>query len=501
MKRKVMIMPILLALVMMLSGLTVFAKTPVVFKDDFLNADMSAEDALNAAPNYKGKYSYFRDEAEVLTNETIRKNIYNEIEKKAAELNINIVVYLGGYVRDDSDAFSFLIDCTNYLFAESTLPYVILYIDMDDDDEDSDCCLKHDMNSLDNDALAASVREKLNEPLELCQEDIESAVHYYLEQVEIAYHGNNASSDSDIAELPHEGQSRNMTIDQALEASPHYRSEKAYFCDEAELFDEKTRKEIFDRVEETSKSIGMGVAVYIGGYSRSNSYTREFLGVALEKLFGTGDGDDSVGVYLDFEGGYAGSAHDFIDTYRDAYFWYPELGEDDTSSKNRVERMLDDMYAYLPSSGSTIYKSDVKNAIDSFLDDLVTYKEAGIVNGLHYQVAESGKWRFTQFGNIYESPIYYNYFFIFLLISLIVGIFTFVLFGSSIRKKYMFRESYSVSGYTSRNRIRLNNTQDIFVREYTTKHKIESSSGGGGGHGGGGGGGHSSSHHGGGRSR
>ena len=160
--------------------------------------------------------------------------------------------------------------------------------------------------------------------------------------------------------------------------------------------------------------------------------------------------------------------------------------------------MLDHIYKYLPKTGSDVHKSDVKKAVDSFLHDLEYYKNQGIINDLHYRVAESKMYRYTMFGNIYESPIYYNFFFVFLVISLIIGLIAFFAFGSHVRKKYKFRESYSASGYTSKNRIHIHESRDIFVREYTTKTKIESSSGS---HGGGGGGGHSSSHHGGGRSR
>ncbi len=505
MKRKLLILPLLLAILTVLSGITAFAKTPAKLVHPNTYREVSVATAVKTSPNYKSKKAYFRDESESLADENIRKEIYNKIKEEAESIDTAILVYIGGYIRDDAGVHDFLDKAKEELFSESGNQCIALYIDLDGDSEVCDLCTEYNIGILDEFNTAYNVRSRLVTS-DLYQEDIRDAVFYFIDEVEKNYNvffpdpeqDESGNNNPDIAFLPHKGVYKEMSVDQALAQNKDYRSEKAFFYDEAELFDENMRKEIFKMVEDTSKNIGMGVMVYIGGYYRDKADTREFVGVSLEKLFGNKDGDDSIGLYLDFEGGGPGSAYDYIDTYRDAYFWYPDLDDFD-SSDNRIERMFDHMYDYLPTNGSTIYKSNVKQAVEIFLKDLVFYKNAGIVNGLHYKVAESGKYHFTEFDRIFESPIYYNHFIIFIIISIIVGVIAFFTFGSRVRNKYQFRESYNASGYTSKNRIRLNNSEDVFVREYTTKVKIESSSGGS--HGGGGGGGHSSSHHGGGRSR
>ena len=501
MKRKLLILPLLLAVLMTFSGITAFAETTVHLKHANTYREMTPSISINSAEHEKDKRAYFGDEAEIFRDKETRSDIFKTIHSQAKSSDINITVFIGGYIRNEDKINELLKESQDLIFSSSDKPYAALYLDFDGNGNDIDKIYVNGGFSFEKeeeDNALSYIKKQFETRKEVSIEDVEGAIDYFLSCIETHKSEKTKSNDPDIADLPHKGEFKNMTVDTALKSSPHYQSEKAYFCDEAEIFDEQTRKEIFKKTEEVSEKINMGVAIYIGGYNRSRKETREFIGVALEKLFGTDDGDDSIGLYLDFEGGAPGTAYDYIDAYRDAYFWYPELGEDNSSESNRTERMLDHIYKYLPKTGSDVHKSDVKKAVDSFLHDLEYYKNQGIINDLHYRVAESKMYRYTMFGNIYESPIYYNFFFVFLVISLIIGLIAFFAFGSHVRKKYKFRESYSASGYTSKNRIHIHESRDIFVREYTTKTKIESSSGS---HGGGGGGGHSSSHHGGGRSR
>ena len=74
----------------------------------------------------------------------------------------------------------------------------------------------------------------------------------------------------------------------------------------------------------------------------------------------------------------------------------------------------------------------------------------------------------------------------------------------SIKSQYKFKTTPSPTTYVCHNKVKMDVQTDTFLREYTTKTKIETSSGGGGGRSGGGSSHHSSggsSHGGGGRHR
>ena len=466
---------------------------------------MSVKTAVETEPKYKSDHAYFRDEAEILTDASMRRRIFDSIKNTAEDTGVNIAVYIGGYVRHDYALEEFSRQACEELFpSDTSRDTVFYYIDFDGNDALNDMIytLNNQYVFAPDDSLKSKIISNVREvitynPEGFSQSLLETGIKRYLDKLK--EYIDNTVQDREIAHLIHSGKSGEMPVQQALESDKYYRSDHAYFKDEAGIFNESLQNEMFEKTKKTAAAIDMNVAVFIGGYKRNDDFTVDFAGEASEYLFGTDDSVDAVFLYLDFEGNLPGQGYDLINAYHNAYFYYPDLGEDDNSRKNRVQRMLDDMYNYLPKSGQEIRLSKVKSAIDVFLEDLVKYKEAGVVNGLHYRSAESGLYYFTEFGKISSAPIYYNHFFIFLLISLVAGAAAFYFYGNHIKNKYKFRESYSASGYTSQNNMRINTSSDVFIREYTTKIKIESSSGGH--HGGGHHSGHSSSHHSGGRHR
>ncbi len=290
------------------------------------------------------------------------------------------------------------------------------------------------------------------------------------------------NSDSRIAYPVHDFGYEATNLDAALTSDDYYRSETAYFKDEALVFGAGADNEKFHKaVQQAADETGINIAVFIGGLYRSDGMTEDFAEKSSEKLFGTDWDTNSVFLYLDFEG--HSPSYDYIDAYHDAQLYYPNSGFDD-----RIQEMIDDMYEYLPSSGSTIYKKDVEDAINVFISDIKYYKNKGLAWESSYHNDEKDCYRFVFFGNIIESQIPpYKYFVIFLLIGVVIGILIAVFSSQKIRKEYRFRESPKASAYTSQNRIRFNEATDVFLREHTTSHRIESSSGGGGGGGGGGG--------------
>lgn len=280
-----------------------------------------------------------------------------------------------------------------------------------------------------------------------------------------------ADENDDIAYPRHVFEYDEYALSEALENEPSMQSDNAFFRDEAELFssDEK-REDIFRLIQETADEIDMNVAVFIGGLYRNDTRTEDFTAQASEYLFGMEDGVNTVFLYLDFEGW--NTSYDFIDTYHDAFFYYP-----DTGSYNRIDKILDHMYQYLPASGETIYRSSVEKAIQSFLSDLKYYKNQGMVGNETYYNEETSTYRFSVFGVTVDSPIPpYKHIIPFLVIGIAAGIFTGISEGKRIRNKYKFREGERVTVYTSNNRMTMNEMQDTLIDQHTNSHRISSNS-------------------------
>ena len=307
-----------------------------------------------------------------------------------------------------------------------------------------------------------------------------SIVIVMISALSFCFTGADAYTDSfsDIADPKHDFDYYGKDYISSIDSGKSYRSENAYFRDEAEVFaNDFIWSQLFDDIQKTADNIGMNIAVFIGGAYRDDNTTETFASKSSEYLFGKEGDVDSVFLYLDFEG--RSTSYDYIDTFHDARLYFTD---------SDIEDIIDDMYDYLPSSGSTVYKSDVNTAIKVFLDALESEKSYGANFEAYYYNEETKKYHYSFLGNIIESSIFpYRYFIIFLLTALVVGVICAVVSGARIRKKYKFREGESASVYTSNSRVSFRNVQDIYLGSHVTKQKIESGHGGGGGGGGGGG--------------
>ena len=87
-----------------------------------------------------------------------------------------------------------------------------------------------------------------------------------------------------------------------------------------------------------------------------------------------------------------------------------------------------------------------------------------------------------------------------LFIGLIIGVIVAVVIFTNTKRSYSKKAPISAAQYIDKNRKNIVGSEDRFIREYTTSHRIDTSSSsggrsGGGGHSGGGGGHHSGGHH------
>lgn len=254
------------------------------------------------------------------------------------------------------------------------------------------------------------------------------------------------------------------------------------------LFDDDELEELNDLVRETSEKTELHIIIYLSDVPRSESFTAEFSDDFYNAVFGKDS--DGVIYYMDLsEQTYA---YDFISTSGKGVLLY----------ESHIDRMFDHIYAFLPASGEPIYASEISTAIKEICDIFERYgnDEPSAVDFsydeytgkyIYYKNGETIVSAHKPLGLSILSSWKYG------LIGIIVGFICYF----SVKKHYKFKPSCNPGVYVSGNETRFNRREDIFIRTYTTKTKIESSSSGGGGRSGRSGHGRSGGSHGGGGRR
>ncbi|MDD7517867.1 hypothetical protein [Ruminococcus flavefaciens] len=254
------------------------------------------------------------------------------------------------------------------------------------------------------------------------------------------------------------------------------------------LFSEENKAALIEKIQDCSKKLEMNILVYVGGVYRYDEVTKSFCDTQYDQTYG--NDTDGVFYYIDLSG--KSPAYDYISTAGKAILCY----------ENYKENIFESLDYYLPSSGSTIYESDIYNAVDAFLNQLVKYAETSHSAFNYYHDKNTGRYVYYKDGKLMitdkKPPA------LWLMIALIcsaigalVGLITYFIAKNS----YKFKSKTNPSIYLSPNDAHLSQNSDTFIRSYVTKHRIESNSGGGSR---GGGGGHHSgggSHGGGGHHR
>ena len=131
-----------------------------------------------------------------------------------------------------------------------------------------------------------------------------------------------AAENDAVAEPVHEFSYNSSDMQQSLYSGKYYKTKNAYYKDEAQLFvSESYYGRLCENIQATADEIGMNVAVFIGGNYRSDPATESFTRNGIIELFTLEYDQDSVFLYLDFEG--RSSSYDYICTCHDAKLYYP----------------------------------------------------------------------------------------------------------------------------------------------------------------------------------
>ncbi len=143
-----------------------------------------------------------------------------------------------------------------------------------------------------------------------------------------------------------------------------YRSDKAFFKDEAELLSSAQERDLWEKLQSTADYLNVNLAVFIGGNYRTDEETVDFTIDCTAQLFGAYS--DTLFVYIDFEG--YSPAYDYVRAFNNADTIYPE------TKRNKI---LNIMYQDLPASTEPIYADSIKKAIANGIDEI---KSQGYVN-------------------------------------------------------------------------------------------------------------------------
>lgn len=275
----------------------------------------------------------------------------------------------------------------------------------------------------------------------------------------------------------------------------YYLSKSVYFKDASGTFNEAQVSSITQMLERTSDEIGFNIGILCGNKNISDSSTERLTQAGVKRIFDVTSTDvynGTVFLYIDLDG--KSSPYDNMSSYHEAYLYYT-----DSAYGDRMLDILHKMQKHFPKSGEPIVSTDIYNGIEEYCNQLKYYKNLGPDTNAFYEDDINGgyvSYKNGQFEKTNMKP--YKQWYIGLLIGIAVGGIVAACISLGVKKHYKFKSSTSASVYTSKNKIYMRETQDIFIGKSVSKVRIESRSGGGhggGGFGGGFGGGGSSGSH------
>lgn len=287
--------------------------------------------------------------------------------------------------------------------------------------------------------------------------------------------------------------SSKKTIREIKDVTDTYEFAYCGVVDNKGLFDFDELERANEVVLDTAEDLNIYICIELGDTYYGDERVTDYCNDTYDETFG----DDTNGVYyyIDLAGNY--DAVDHISTSGRPCLIYTDYENDGTD--NRVDEIFSSLDYYLPSSGEPIYSDDILNAIVHFCQLLKEYDEKGPkLLSYSYDSADDNYLYIWNDELILSEHKPLFVMLKFLPVGIIVGGIITIISILIITSSYKFKKSYAASSYVSKNKTVFKIKTDDFMREYTTKVKIESSSGGSGGHHGGGGSHGGGGHHGGG---
>lgn len=252
-------------------------------------------------------------------------------------------------------------------------------------------------------------------------------------------------------------------------------SSRSHIVDDRDILSKKTEDSLNKLVREYSDKLQMNIFIFVSGTKHSDSDTDSFAANTYNKLAGE-DYTDGCIYYMDFSG--KKPAYDYMWVSGKAGIIFP----------SDISEVTDKVVPYLPpSSKQNITEEDVVPGIKKYLEIISDYVDDYSQSDLRYETDPVNDLYFYDTGSDYyctknKAP---GARFVVFMYSYAIGLIMSLILYFIIKSKYKFKDKTSPGIYVANGRTNFTVKTDTFIREYTTKTKIESSSGGG--HGGGGG--------------
>lgn len=252
--------------------------------------------------------------------------------------------------------------------------------------------------------------------------------------------------------------------------------------DGADMLTDEEEKELTDEIREVAEYIDMNILIFVSGTTiHTESGTMDFAEQLCIDAYGYDA--DSIVLYMDLSGhdDPSYSPYDFIYTRNRARFYYS--GYTDLSDGGRVQSIFDDMNPYLPRCNEDVY-----SAAGEFLDNLEFYYDCGPDKSVRFfYVPDTGKYVTIESGDVLvhrdSKPVNWGKA---IMIGAVIGLIAAAIMFFAVKSHYRFKSRPSSIQYVSFDQVQYGQPTDMFIRQYQTRTRIQSSSGGSGGGGGGG---------------
>ena len=436
---------------------------------------VGAAQALTAAESYSYNASdvYLADETEMLTD-SAGNAITAKLINTSSAIDFKIALYIGGKNRGREAVEKLVSQGVNSVFSLEKEKSIFLYLDMDGS---SDVC---DYMYCGAEALLYYSNG---------ENGTENRINTILNQMRLSMEQTSDQSvDAKTTAAVESFCSGLKQYKDALELDGEaleYKGESVYFYDEGALFTKEQRQQIISRMMETSRTVEFNLAIYSGSQKRSDSEIKRIARDGAKSTFSFRKYNGTVYLYIDMDG--LKNAFDYMFAANDAFLYYTN---GDSGSDDRIDHILEAMERSFPAGGQKIVPEKIVEGLEEYCRQLIHYKQEGAVSGIYYRDEATGDYVYYQNGQIVHSKWKpYRFWYAGLGGGVIVGLFVAMVIGAAIKKHYKFKISEPASVYTSKEKMLMRASDDIFIGKHVSKVRIQSSSSGG--HGGGGGGFHS----------
>jgi uncharacterized protein len=258
--------------------------------------------------------------------------------------------------------------------------------------------------------------------------------------------------------------------------------------DNCDMFSESEEAELTELIQQYSEQLKMNIYIFLAGkdYESYSNYSTEcFADDRYDQRFG----EDTDGVYFFMD--YSGKVpnYHYISTSGKAVLTYQKY----------MQNIFSHMKVYMPKS-STDYsgeKEAIRTSVEEFLNVFAQYSDESRIGAFDY------------YYDYDSNPPKYFYYFLgkyhvssmkppikrigFTIAGLVTGLITALIVYFTTKRNYKFKNATNANIYLSKETTQFTSREDVFMREHTSRSRIDTDSDRSGGGGGGfSGGGHSS---------